>query len=102
MPFSDPEPAARPLLVGALMPPAFDEMILRVTMLTSPGSAVLGWSFANLSRSTWSRNAARSSMLASSPLFDALTRASTGGVGLAATGAFSTGFSGLRGGGGGG
>ena len=46
MPRSDPEPAASPLLVGALMPPlvppAFEVMIFRVTTLTSPGSVVFG------------------------------------------------------------
>jgi hypothetical protein len=46
MPFNDPDPAASPLLVGALMPPlvppAFEVMIERCTTLTSPGSAVFG------------------------------------------------------------
>ena len=46
MPFNEPEPAARPLLVGALMPPlvppAFEVMIERCTTLTSPGSVVFG------------------------------------------------------------
>src|ERR1700721_4637398 len=76
MPFSEPEPAARPLLLGALMPPlvppAFDVMIFRVTTLTSPGSVVLGWSFANLARQTGSRSVANASMLARNPLYHAL------------------------------
>src|SRR6185437_3018659 len=107
MPRSEPDPAARPLLVGALMPPlvppAFEEMMFLCTTLTSPGSVVFGWFFANLSRATWSRSAARSSRLANKPLFDALPRGSTGfGTGLALGVAFSTGFSALGGGGGGG
>src|ERR1700761_8667297 len=108
MPFKEPEPDAKPLLVGELMPPllppAFEVMTLRVTMLTSPGSVVLGWFLVNLSRSFLSRRAARSSRLASRPLLDALTRGSTGtgGVGTLLTGAFSSGFSGFGGGGGGG
>ncbi len=52
MPRSDPEPAARPLLVGALMPPlvppTFEEMMLRLTTLTSPGSVVFCWFFCEL------------------------------------------------------
>jgi hypothetical protein len=46
MPFSEPEPAASPLLVGALMPPlvppAFEVMSERCHLLTSPGSVVFG------------------------------------------------------------
>src|SRR6266404_4196634 len=103
MPRSDPEPAARPLLVGPLMPPlvppTFEEMMLRLTTLTSPGSVVFGWFFANLSMST-SRSAA--SWSNTCRLFCALTRGSTGVVGLGTAGAFSAGFSGLGGGGGGG
>src|SRR5271168_3827045 len=53
IPFSEPEPAASPLLVGALIPPlvppAFDWMSDRWTTLTSPGSVVFGWFLANLS-----------------------------------------------------
>src|SRR6202011_1004821 len=105
MPFSEPEPEASPLLVGALIPPLVPPALLvmsdRCTTVTSPGSVVLGWFLENLSRST-SRSAARSSESAEMLLF-ALTRGSTGtGVGLAVTGAFSRGFSGFGGGGGGG
>ncbi len=49
-----------------------------------------------------SRSAARSSMFASNPLFDALMRGSTGTGAPWSTGAFSSGFSGFGGGGGGG
>src|ERR1700692_3483618 len=103
MPRNEPDPAARPLLVGSLMPPlvppTFEEMMLRLTTLTSPGSVVLGWFFLNLSRSTSRSAASWSNTIA---LFVAFTRGSTGTMGLGVTGAFSTGFSGLGGGGGGG
>src|ERR1700674_3009779 len=82
-----------------LVPPALEEMMLRLTTLTSPGSVVFGWFFANLSRSTSRSDASWSNTCA---LFAAFTRGSTGTTGLGATGALSTGFSGLGGGGGGG